>query len=412
MLNKDQKNKETESTLNKINGLAIKNFIKIIGTIGDDNILGTVNKDHIFGMDGGDTIKADAGDDVVVGGNGNDFIEGGTGNDKIYANGGMDTAIFSGSIFDYSWVYPDIQNITITDLNTSDGDDGVDFLNHIEQLQFNDYVFNVAGNNAPLIIADSHTTDEDTSLTFSLLAYDFDGDAVTASIVSASGASVSETGSSPLPINMGSGTDFTFSYDPGSLYQYLAEGESATDQVTIEVSDENGNVSTKVVDITITGVNDNPTPTLIDFEDLDLSQPIYWDGMEIPDGYHGYNWDIPDYGLNLYAVDGDNVDQSTGYYLAGSNVAFTPHAHQPINITRSDGGNFDFESVELTSAWDSSQEVTLEGYLDGNLLYSETVTIYNTSVTDVNVNWGPIDSLIIGNNGSHLILDNFNLVTL
>ena len=66
----------------------------------------------------------------------------------------------------------------------------------------------------------------------------------------------------------------------------------------------------------------------------------------------------------------------------------------------------------MTSAWDSSQTVTLEGWLDGNLIYSDTVTIYNTSVTDVNEDWGAIDTLIIGNSGSHLVLDNFDLIML
>ncbi|MDV6345311.1 cadherin-like domain-containing protein, partial [Nitrosomonas sp. Is37] len=248
---------------------------EINGSNGNDNILGTADADLINGNNGDDSITAGAGDDFVHGNNGNDVIEGGAGNDKIYGNAGIDTAIFSGSIFDYGWVitqddgegesdgdHPDWfeGKVTITDLNTSNGDDGIDTLKHVERLQFNDYVFNVVGNNAPLLIAaDSQATDEDTLLTFSLSAFDFDGDAVTTSIVAASGASVSETGSSSLTPNMGSGTEFTFSYNPGSLFQHLAVGETADDQVTIEVSDGNGGVSTKVIDITITGVNDAPT---------------------------------------------------------------------------------------------------------------------------------------------------------
>ena len=173
-------------------------------------------------------------------------------------------------------------------------------------MQFNDYVFNVVGNNAPLLIAaDSQTTDEDTLLTFSLSAFDFDGDAVTASIVAASGASVSEASSSPFTTNIGSGTELAFSYDPGSLYQHLAVGETATDQVTIEVSDGNGGVSTKIIDITVTGVNDAPNGTataslpngtedtpyivsaadlLAGFSDIDASDTLSIAGLIASDG--------------------------------------------------------------------------------------------------------------------------------
>lgn len=189
-----------------------------------------------------------------------------------------------------------------------------------------------------------------------------------------------------------------------SNVQDLNAGDVVYDTLTVKSLDGSADQEIKV---TINGEND--VVSLIDFEDITI------DGyFEIPDGYHGFNWDVP-YGINLYTLYGPGLVGS-GYAVAGTNVAYTPWAYQPVVITRTDGGDFDFGGVELTSAWDSVQTVTLEGWLDGSLIYSDTVTIYNTSVTDVNENWGAIDTLIIGNNfatyNSHLVLDNFDLVML
>ena len=206
--------------------------------------------------------------------------------------------------------------------------------------------------------------------------------------------------------------DFKFDTSTGAWGYSLRNGDSNVQGLntgdvvydTLTVKSLDGSADQEIV-VAINGAND--VVPLIDFEDI---APGIYGTFEIPDGYHGFNWDVP-YGINLYALDGTGSGWG-GYALAGTNVAYTPWAYQPVTITRTDGGDFDFEGVELTSAWDSSQTVTLEGWLDGNLIYSDTVTIYNTSVTDVNEDWGAIDTLIIGNSGSHLVLDNFDLIML
>jgi len=400
---------------------------QLTGTNANDIILGTALVDFINGNKGDDFIFAGAGDDFIHGNEGNDVIEGGAGNDKIYGNAGTDKTVFNGSILDYSWAVSTHSNgnnndwyegeVAIVDLNTADSDDGADTLVQIENLQFKDFTFDIVGNNAPLVIAADQHTDEDTPVTFALPAFDFDGDAVSViSATSANGANIIETGSSSLTTHMGTGTKFTINYDPGSLFQYLAAGETTNDQVTIEVSDGNGGITTKIININITGVNDNPAPnpddqkkdngtTLhIDFEDLKGSVEI-----PIPDNYYGFDWYVP--GNNLYVLDGTNYP-SSGYQIAGTEVAYTPSALDPLVITRHDQGLFIFEGVELTSAWESSQNITLEGWFDGALIYSENTTIYNTIVTEVNVAWGAIDTLVIDNvldNGNdHLVLDNFD----
>ncbi|KZL07656.1 VCBS domain-containing protein [Pseudovibrio sp. Ad14] len=59
----------------------------------------------------------------------------------------------------------------------------------------------------------------------------------------------------------GSGTvvsDDTFHYDPGTAFDYLAVGETATDTFSYTVTDAAGASSTSTVTITITGHNDGP----------------------------------------------------------------------------------------------------------------------------------------------------------
>jgi len=48
-------------------------------------------------------------------------------------------------------------------------------------------------------------------------------------------------------------------YDPNNQFEYLADGESATDSFTYTLSDSNGATATATVTITVNGVNDAPT---------------------------------------------------------------------------------------------------------------------------------------------------------
>ena len=48
-------------------------------------------------------------------------------------------------------------------------------------------------------------------------------------------------------------------YDPGSAYNYLAVGESATVVIDYSISDGEGGTSTSTATVTVTGTNDGPT---------------------------------------------------------------------------------------------------------------------------------------------------------
>ncbi len=86
-------------------------------------IIGTTGKDRLNGSDG------------------NDFFEGLAGDDEFKGRGGTDTAILSGSIWDYSWRSYSTSRGTmweVTDENALDGDTGTDTLDSVEILRFDD----------------------------------------------------------------------------------------------------------------------------------------------------------------------------------------------------------------------------------------------------------------------------------
>lgn len=209
------------------------------------------------GTNRGDLLTGSAHSDLILGLNGNDTIEGGAGSDLIDGGRGFDTALYAGGVDDYRLFLLGTgaaAAVLVHDPATGD----TDLLRRVEAIHFgaNDYTLYLDGtNNAVFARDDAATTDEDAPLTLmaaDLIANDteFDGDTMTVTGVSASaaGASVSLSGG-------------VVTYDPGSLFDHLAEGETATDTFTYTVDDGRGGTDTATVTVTITGVNDAPVLT-------------------------------------------------------------------------------------------------------------------------------------------------------
>ena len=215
----------------------------IYGGAGDDYLQGRAGDDILDGGDGNDQIHGDADDDYLVGGRGNDLIHGGI--------GGFDTAVYFGSIFEYSH-YWDGDNFVISHLGGS-GIDGTDRLMHVERLIFADAVIDLTQNNAPIAFDDAAATDEDvgtySSGSSSVLDNDFDweGQALTVAAGSFSGTY------GTLVMN----SDGTYTYTPFASNQGLDDGETVQDSFSYTVSD--GSLTdTGTLTITIAGVNDAP----------------------------------------------------------------------------------------------------------------------------------------------------------
>lgn len=209
----------------------------------------------ILGNGKSNELKGSARSDVILGLGGSDTITGAGGNDLILGGGGRNTAIYQGGIDDYEISLRSAHAVTVKSLVTNEG---TDWLKSVEAIYFagDDYTLYLdSRNNAVLAGDDTITATENGASLLSaddLLANDrdFDGDGTTITAVSASasGAAVALI-------------DGDVRYDPGSIFDHLADGETATDTFTYTVDDGKGGTDTATVTVTITGSNDAPVLT-------------------------------------------------------------------------------------------------------------------------------------------------------
>jgi len=157
---------------------------KIFGAGGNDKLYGDLGNDTISGGAGNDFITGDWGNDELNGNEGDDTFIGGTENDTISGGAGYDIATFSGNMADY----------TITDddgfiiISGADGTDQV--FDDVEELKFDDQsvisnhrpenlsdidaaanaVSENAVNGAAVGLTANATDEENTAITYSLVA--------------------------------------------------------------------------------------------------------------------------------------------------------------------------------------------------------------------------------------------------
>lgn len=131
-----------------INGSAQADLL--YGYTGNDTISGSSGNDYLYGNDGSDTLNGNDGNDIIDGGAGADTLAGGAGadnlrgelgNDALDGGSDIDTAIFSGTLAQYTL------GATANGWTLS-GADGVDTLTGIEFAQFSDQTLSL-GNFAP-----------------------------------------------------------------------------------------------------------------------------------------------------------------------------------------------------------------------------------------------------------------------
>ncbi|WP_254594990.1 retention module-containing protein, partial [Achromobacter animicus] len=172
-------------------------------------------------------------------------------------------------------------------------------------------------NPAPTAVADSGTTDEDTSLTVNaqngVLSNDTDpdGDTLTVSQVNGNAANV---GTAVAGSNGGTFTlnaDGSYSFNPGSAFQNLAAGETTSSSITYTVSDGQGGSSTTTLTVEITGTNDAPTVTT-------LENRNNMDGDTVEYNLSGFFKDVDNGDVLTYSVDhipgGLTFDETTGTF--------------------------------------------------------------------------------------------------
>ncbi|MFM7784339.1 MAG: calcium-binding protein, partial [Gammaproteobacteria bacterium] len=118
------------------------------GASGADFFDGGAGADYLQGRQGNDTLAGGDGNDYLSGEEGNDRLLGGAGNDGLYAQKGkgqdtLDGGAGTDTAYLYDWVASDFRidrqadgSVLLTDINLSDGDDGVFTLRSIEWVYF------------------------------------------------------------------------------------------------------------------------------------------------------------------------------------------------------------------------------------------------------------------------------------
>jgi hypothetical protein len=275
--------------------------------------------DQIMMGDGNDEINAGEGQNTIDGGGGNNRINTGSGADKITTGSGNDT-IYSGAGADiinvsggsdlvYMGDGTDVIRHVISDnIGSTDdywGESGTDTLQLVltaEQAKDSAILADIDAFKASMangswlyqfkslnltarqfekleLVApveahnDSATTDEDSSpITINVLSNDVD-------LLAANNSALHITGFDDSGIPEGASlvlnNDGTFSFDPGTAFQSLSDGENATVTFTYTVADDQGFTDTATATTIVTGNNDAPEAAAVTATgDEDASTPI------------------------------------------------------------------------------------------------------------------------------------------
>ena len=165
------------------------------------------------------------------------------------------------------------------------------------------------GNPEPIALDDSGATTEDNVLVVDHVSQgvlgndtDPDGDKIVVSAVEGNAAGVGNEVSGSNGGKFTLNADGTYTFNPGSDFQYLAAGATVTTSITYTVSDAQGATDTATLTVTITGTNDAPTIT---------SGPQEGTATEIADGAAGENSTEHTANGTIKFADVDTVDTHT-----------------------------------------------------------------------------------------------------
>lgn len=275
--------------------------LSLAGGTGDDTLQGYTFNDTLAGNSGDDSLFGGSGDDILNGGVGNDYLVGGSGNDIYeYALGdgndvienthsvdnGLDRIVLSAGILEsdvvLSQIGADLQidmldggSITLSGYFASNEPGSAASISAVEQIEFAsgavwtevDILNRAIPNNAPNVIGEQATTDEDVSLVFTaaaLLQNDTDPDGDNLSI-----SSVDNAVGGMVSFNQVNG-EITFTPDAdfsgeSSFDYYVTDGRATTvGTVVIDVSAVND--APLAIDDQLATIED--TPLAISVSDL------------------------------------------------------------------------------------------------------------------------------------------------
>jgi VCBS repeat-containing protein len=188
--------------------------------------------------------------------------------------------------------------------------------------------------------------------------------------------------------------DGTATYSSNGAFEYLGQGQSATDSFTYTAVDDDGGTDSGTVYVNITGQNDAPT--------ANFSTQTF--AFESPD--NGYSFTE-----NGYVFQGFR-DYPYGYGVNNSGMAYTHIWNNSLTggadgiIKRADGQNFSFQSFSVAAFTNTT--TTVLGFDNGVQVASSTIN-YNTShqTFTFGSSWANVDEVRFDVlSGDYFFLDN------
>ncbi|WP_263834096.1 VCBS domain-containing protein [Sulfurospirillum oryzae] len=294
---------------------------------------------------------------------------------------------------DGTWTYTPAENDDTAVSFSYKVSDGIDSVNGSATLDITPV--NDAPTTTPVALAavvedNSRLITQDELLTN---AHDIEGDKLTAT-------DLAITAGKGSLVNNGDGT---WTYTP-------AENDDTAVSFSYKITDNgttNGASDAKSITasatLDITPANDQPVVSDInanqhiklDFDNTGFTVAETGNGYtagHIPAGYGGIQWDS-----NVAVI---SVKEGANYYgydngsTSGASTAFNWSGAPSVGLVFSEAVTFN--STYLTAAVGAStQNVTFNGYLNGVLVDTTTVTINNQTPTLVELNWANIDKLVI-----------------
>ena len=219
-------------------------------------------------------------------------------------------------------------------------------------------------NDGPVAADDAAGTDEDSSVNIDVLANDTDVDGDTLVVT---GATVT-SGEGSVTVE----ADGSLTYDPGTSYNGLDDGETATVEISYDISDGQGGTDTATATVTVTGSNDGPVAVDDSFSGTE-DQAI--NGNVIPNDTDADGDTLSVVAETITTANGGTVELS-----ADGTFTYTPAAdfngEDSFSYTLSDGTATDTGTVTLDVAPDN------DGPIVGNVDLADILEDTSITFTD------------------------------
>ena len=253
----------------------------------------------------------------------------------------------------------------------------------------------ISVNDAPIANSDINQTNEDSNITFNLLANDTDIDNNSTLILV--DINITE--------NISFTTDGNLTFSPIGSFDYLIKDEEHNVTFSYTMRDEYNVTSDANVTITIVGINDIPTVTTVELINIYEDIGTGWSGQIITKDTDNttLTFDSNDTLLQIdsngtYIYDASSIDYS---FLAEDETKIIS-----IMITISDGKHNISQEVNITIIGKNTPPVANVGMRDINITIGETLSFDASQSFDIDGNI----TQYIWENGSTLLSNNSNFI--